>query len=367
MEERLVVANDKPVFLKLSPSQVQAIGSSPFSYQDDFPLVPGDYKVSVILRNRILKQYTVAEQEIHVPSFTGRPALSDIILGFRTGLKVQGVQPGELRTFQVGSLQVYPTAGNVFPLGETVQAFFQIVGAAPDYGLKFSLLNREEVLQERSTQVGDYEGGPVVERFALIDMVGGTYELRVELLDPAGEVADQKSAMVQVSPRSQIVRPWNYRSSFNTNTPGLLALARGDQLWMLKRYREAQAEFEKAVAAGNEALPMARWKLAEAYILAGNADRALELLVPMEEGFPQQYEVISGLGYAHYLKEEFPEAVQYLERAMTLRPADTALLNALGESFLKVGSQEKAKQALQRSLEMDPDQETIKELLASAK
>jgi Flp pilus assembly protein TadD len=189
----------------------------------------------------------------------------------------------------------------------------------------------------------------------------------VELVDPSGEVVTRRSATVQVSPRSAIPRPWNYRSSFNTNTPGLLELAIGDQLWNLKRYPEAQAEFAKAVATGNDQLPMARWKLAATYILEGKADRALELLVPMEEGFPQQYEVISGLGYAHYLKEEFPEAVQYLERAMTLRPADTALLNALGESFLKVGSQEKAKQALQRSLEMDPDQETIKELLASAK
>jgi tetratricopeptide (TPR) repeat protein len=288
-------------------------------------------------------------------------------VGFRTELKGGDVRPGELRTFQVGNLQVYPSAENVFPLGETVHAFFQIIGAPPDYGLSFKLLDQDEVLQERSTRVEDYQGGPAVEHFPLTKMVGGNYELRVELVDPSGGVVTRRSATVQVSPRSHIPRPWNYRSSFNTNTPGLLELAIGDQLWNLKRYPEAQAEFAKAVATGNDQLPMARWKLAATYILEGKADRALELLVPMEEGFPQQYEVISGLGYAHYLKEEFPEAVQYLERAMTLRPADTALLNALGESFLKVGTPEKAKQALQRSLEMNPDQEAIKELLASVK
>jgi GWxTD domain-containing protein len=366
LEEQLVVVHDKPVFLKLTPSQAQQIRTSPFSYQDDFPLVPGDYKVSVILRNRILKQYTVAEQEVQVPSYVGAPTLSDIVLGFRTEQKGQGIQLEEMRTFQVGSLQVYPSADHVFPLGETVHAFLQVVGADPDYGLKFSLSDREEALQERSTRVGDYQGGPVLEPFTLTDMVGGTYELRVELVDPSGSIADWKSAMVQVSPRSSIMRPWNYRASFNTTTPGLLELAKGDQLWKLKRYQEAQSELEKAVAAGNEALPMARWKLAEAHIRAGRADPALELLLPMEEALPQQYEVIAGIGYAYYLKVDYPRAVAYLERAMGLRPADTTLLNALGESYLKVGSSEKAKPLFERSLDMNPDQEAVRQLLAAA-
>ena len=41
-------------------------------YQDDFPLIPGDYLVSVIVRNRVVSRYTVAETEI--------PALGDPIL-----------------------------------------------------------------------------------------------------------------------------------------------------------------------------------------------------------------------------------------------------------------------------------------------
>jgi tetratricopeptide (TPR) repeat protein len=81
---------------------------------------------------------------------------------------------------------------------------------------------------------------------------------------------------------------------------------------------------------------------------------------------PQQYEVIAGLGYAYYLKADYPKAVEYLERAMGLRPADTTLLNALGDSYLKMGSSEKAKPLLERSLEMDPDQEPIRQLLAEA-
>jgi Flp pilus assembly protein TadD len=142
-------------------------------------------------------------------------------------------------------------------------------------------------------------------------------------------------------------------------------LARGDQYWRLKQHDKAQAEFEKAVAANNEQLPMARWKLAEAYIRGGNGQAGLDLLAPLEEKFPQQYEVVAGIGFSHYLLGNFEIAADYLARAMQIRPADTTLLNALGDSFIKIGDSEKAKEALERSLAMDPNQKVTKDLLAS--
>ncbi len=362
----LIVANDKEVFLELSPSQVEQVGSSPFSYQDNFPLLPGDYQVSVILRNRVLKQYTVAEQDITVPSLSdSKPALTDIVLGFRTEMKGGDMQPNELRTFQVGDLQVHPASDSTFVIGDTVHVFLQAVGAGADYDLNFVLTQGEKIVEEKNTKAGDYLDGPIVERFHLVQMVGGTYELRVKLVDPSGTTVDEKTAQVRVSPRSGIPRPWIYRSSFNTRTAGLLELARGDQYWRLGQHDKAQNEFQKAVDVNNEQLPMARWRLAEAYIRAGNGQSALELLVPLEEEFPQQYEVIAGIGFANYLQGEFARSAEYLTRAMQIRPADTTLLNALGESFIKIGDAEKAKEALERSLAMDPNQEVAKDMLAS--
>ncbi len=360
----LALTSEKEVYLELSPSQVEQVGRSPFSFQDDFPLLPGDYKVSTVVRNRVLKEYTVAEADLHVPGLTGdTPELSDVVLGFKTEMKGD-VGLDELRTFQVGTLQIHPAAENTFILGDTVHVFFQVVGAGADYDLELALMNGEEAIQEKATKVGDYEG-PVIERFPLTNMMGGNYELRVKLLDPSGTVVSERSTPVQVSPRSNIARPWLYRSSFNTKNPGLLALARGDQYWNLKQYGKAQVEFEKAVAAGNESLPLAHWKLAESYLRMGDGDKAMEILAPMEEKFPQQYEIVAGLGFVFYLKSDYPKAVEYLTRAMQIRPADTVLLNALGESFIKVGDKEGAIEALERSLSMNPEQEDAKKLLAS--
>ena len=362
----LVVIKDQDVYVKLTPSQVQKVAHSPFAFQDNFPLLPGDYKVSVILRNRVVRQYTVAEWDVHVePISEGRPGLSDIVMGFRTELKNDGTRPDELRTFQVGNFRIHPSAGNVFPLGETVHVFFQVIGTGPEYGLQFALLDGDKTMEERVTQVEDYQGGPVIERFLLANMVGGNYELRVRLIDPGGTVVVEKTTPIQVSPRSAIARPWNIRRSFNTRNPGVLALARGAQLTRLKRYAEAESELEKAVAADNPRLVPARWKLAGAYILSRKSEQALQLLVPLEEEYPNQYEVIAGLGFAYFLEKDSTRAVDYLERAIKIRHPDTSVLNALGESYQQTGSLEKAREAFERSLELNPDQKAVHEILSS--
>ncbi|MFQ5790883.1 MAG: GWxTD domain-containing protein [Acidobacteriota bacterium] len=366
-EGNLVVANEREAYLELTPSQVHQIQAAPFAFQDEFPLVPGDYQISVIWRNRVLTQYTVAEKDITIePVSSGNPFLSDVILGYRNQLVGGDVKESEMRAFQIGNLRIHPATDGIFPLGETVHLFSQVLGAGPEYELRFTLRNGEEAVMERSTKVGDYHRGPVIEQFPLTRMVGGRYLLEVQLVDPSGTVAAEKSAPLQVSPRTGINRPgFVYRRGFNAQVPGLLALARGEQLWAMKRFDEARQELEKAAAANNPQLPMALWKLAGALIASGEVDRALELLTPLEAEYPQQYEVVGGLGFAFYLKKDFPKAAAYLERARSLRPPDTSLLNALGDSYDRLGDLEKAREAFERSLGLKSDQSEVKERLAS--
>ena len=80
-EGTVVALNDQVVYLEFSPSQLEQVAALPFAYQDAFPLLPGEYQVSVVLRNRVVKQYTVAEQEVRVePMLPDK--LSQVVLGY---------------------------------------------------------------------------------------------------------------------------------------------------------------------------------------------------------------------------------------------------------------------------------------------
>jgi GWxTD domain-containing protein len=364
-EGNVVIGNDKEVYVELTPGQIQQFDAAPFAYQDDFPLLPGDYKVSVFLKNRIGEQYTVVEEDLKVDPFSpDKPGLSDVVLGFRSELMDDGANEGELRTFQIGKHRIHPAADNVVTLGEEAHVFFQAVGVTPDYGLRLTLVDGEQVLQEFSARVGDYQGGPVEHSFRLTGMAGGRYPIRAQLLDPSGTMMAEKSTTLAVSPRSAIPRPWIHRRSFNVMAPGLLAMALGEQLIALERYEEARRALEAAVAADNPDLASARWRLAGLYLGWREVDRVVELLLPLKETHPNQYEVVAGLGFAFYIKNDPASALEYLERARTLRPPTTSLLNALGDCYERLGQPEKAKEVFQRSLELDPEQKPIQERLA---
>jgi tetratricopeptide (TPR) repeat protein len=361
----MVATNENAVFVELAPSELERLQAHPFAYQDDFPVVvPGKYNVSVTMRNRLTKQFTVVEQEINIDPLVGGPDLGDILLGYKTEL-VPGATHDAFRAFQIGAIRIHPSSGNVFSLGERVHVFFQVRDASPEQRLRFAILNKEETLQERETKIGDYRGGLVTEEFPLLDMVGGNYRLQVQLLDAGSAVVAERSSPLTVSPRASIPRPqlvsWY---SFNTQTPGVLSLMRGEQLFFFGRLEEARTELEEAVAA-NPQLPMAKWELATVLLHMREVDQALELLVPLKEQYPDEYEVVEGLGLAYYFKDDYPQAVTYLEKAMTIRPPDISVLNALGFSYQQVGRVEDAKKVFERSLELKPEQAAIKEWLAS--
>jgi tetratricopeptide (TPR) repeat protein len=241
-----------------------------------------------------------------------------------------------------------------------------VLGASAEDKLQLELIDESEaVLAQRSVPMNLRREGTVLETFELADMTGGRYLLRGQLVGPEGRVLAEKTAPVQVSPRNAIARPWVHRRSFDTNVPGLLPLTLGEQLLTSRRIELAQKALEVAVAANNPDLPQARWRLAGIYIGWREPDRALELLQPLEPKFPNQYEVVTGLGFAHYLQEDFTNAVDYLERAATIRPPGTSLLNALGDCHRQLGQSDRAREAFERSLELNPNQEEIRGKLDS--
>ncbi len=359
----LVFASDKEAFIELTPSQAEQIQTHPFSYQDDFPLVPGDYTVTVIVKNRVLSQYTVAEAELHIPRFTEvEPVLTDIILAFGTRLVGGAPDDAVVGTYQVGSLRVQPAAENVFVIGDTVHLVTQAYGASPEHKVVFELRNGEEVLRDVESVVGD--NGMVLDHLNLEDMVGGDFEIRARLLSPSGETLSEKTVAIIVSPRSTATRPrFVHRRGINTRVPGLLSAMRGEQLWRLGKFEEAKVALEESLSANPRMVP-ARFQLADIHLLEGEPDMALALLKPLEEPWPNQYDVVAGLGRAVHLKGDYARAVDYLERARELKPPDTAVLNALGDSHQRLGNFDEARETFQRSLELDADQPVVRERLA---
>ncbi len=373
LDGQLVAMQRNEPEITLTESQQLEVSRHPFAYRDNLPVIPGDYEVSVIVRNRATQQYTVVSAEVRVPA-TGPTAvgLADLILAYRVerGVEFSGGLP--FGTFQFGAAVLEPSVGGVFAASDTLSVASQPVNAGAEHQVRLRIVPGDSPdaktetsappLVERVISAGT-AGSPPIEDFPLTEIGAGRYLVTAELLDGAGTVVASREAPLLVSPRAAVDRPgFIVRRSFAGHVPGLLALALGEQFMAHGRIPEATIAFREATA--NPALPMARWKLASALLFAREADEALDLLLPIEAEYPNEIEVTEGVGFAYYIRRECNEALPRLEHALSLRAADPSLLNALGDCHEQQGDGERAREMFERSLELNPGQQGVRDRLA---
>ena len=363
-EGRLILTDEREAFVQLATAQLDAIRGSTFAYQDGVPLAPGDYEVMLILRNRVSRQYTVAEHPVRVgDSPRGQPALSDVVLGFRTEAMPDG--PGAFKTFQAGATRVHPAASGAFASSETVYCVFQVLSGDPSHELRFAVLRGDEVVAERVRPVPGAEPSLIEEPFSLEGVAADRYELRVRLQDVGGRVLAEKSAPFSVSPRASIPRAGLFaRRSFDATRRALVAVVLGDQHWAMEDFAAAERLFERAVAEADPEVPEAQWKLAGSYLRSGRPESALRLLLPLQFEHGDRYEVVVGLGLGFYLRGNLKAAVPHLAKAVSLRPPQPGVLNALGDAYARLGDRARAREVFERSIAIDPEQPDIRERLA---
>ncbi len=374
LDGRLVAVQRNEPEIRLTESQHREAAPRPFAYRDNLPVIPGEYEVSVVVRNRASQQYTVVSAEVQVPA-TGGPGavgLADLVLAYRADLGADFASDLRFGTFQFGPAVLEPSVGGVFAASDTLTVAVQTLNAKADQSLRLRILTDEgggpdtraagELLVERVVAPGSV-ADPPIEEFPLAGIGAGRYLVVAELLDSAGTTVASREAPILVSPRATVDRPgFIVRRSFATHVPGLLALALGEQFMAHGRVSEATVAFREAAA--NPNLPMARWKLASALLFARKADEALDLLLPIETEYPNEIDVAEGVGFAYYIRQECGEAVPRLEHALTLRTADSSLLNALGDCHEQLGDGERAREMFERSLELNPGQQGVRDRLA---
>jgi len=77
---------------------------------------------------------------------------------------------------------------------------------------------------------------------------------------------------------------------------------------------------------------------------------------------PNNGAYIDSLGWLYFKKGKIKEAIPELEKAVGLLE-DPVIYDHLGDAYFKIGDIQKAKENWQKSLKLDPDQETVKRKL----
>ena len=362
---RMIFQYEKNIPLDFDRSQVDDIRKASIEIQDMIPLIPGEYTLSVLMKNTVSKEFTSLEASVAIPAESSRLRMGNLQLGY----KRKAVPPPAAynKPFKLGSDEISCQAGNNFLRSETLVAAVQIFGLGGDLAARGSLQyvvfrDGREVLSRRKPLPGS-GGTDAVEEIALADLSPANYQLRVSLLDPSGAELAARTENFGITALPDISRPWIVSRVMPPSNDPEYAFILGSQSLAAGRADDAEALFGSALERKPASLKFA---LALAKVLAGKGDaaKAKAVLLPFQASAAADDQFFAALGDACFALGEFREALEHYRRNLALAGLTTRILNAAGECHFRLGELPSAREAWERSLSLDPNQEAIRKRLA---
>jgi len=359
LEGKTIYQYEGSIPFELNETHVKTLTYNPFSLYDMFPLIPGDYKISVLLKNEVSKEFTSLEQEITVPKGDSVLRMSSLILGYKVEMK----DPRTLSPFQLGKKQIFVQPNNIFRIQDKMFVYFQILGLTTgllqQYEVTYEILKEDEKILSITKKPAEYENTlSLNEAFSLQDFQPGYYQIVVTVRDGEQDILSEKSDF-EITPLSHIPRPWVYSKKLFPLSHPSFSFILGMQFFNKGQINQARAYLEKAHKSQPNSVEYSL-SLARVYFILNDFENAKALLLAVLKSPEPTYNAYWLLGKTHQSLKEFEQAVAIYNQALSHYGINTNLLNSLGDCYHALGETEEALMAWNKSLEINPDQPEIK-------
>lgn len=366
LQGKTIYQHSRDFPIELEKSQLKNISQRPFNLHDFFPLNPGNYKLDILFENTVTKEFTSIEKSIYVPA-TSILMMSPIILSSKVTTDPNRTQG---KPFQVGELQIYPSVQNKFCQKSKMFIFFQVFGLSPS--LKETSFFEISVLRQGTpvhTEIHAAKEHKSDKSF-LLDLsldkfLPGMYQVEVTFKDRDMTLLPSKTKSFTITQES-LPDPWVVAQANPPVHDPMYVFLLGNQLINEGKVHEARRMLERAYQGKPDELDYALG-YARTLLIAGEFQEARLILSPFTESQTQSYALYYYLGKSSQEIGAFEEAISYYHNALNLRGTTTDVLNSLGICYYELDDRKQAIKAWEKSLELNPKQDKIKELLEAIK
>ncbi len=352
----------------LDQQQATNLRGGPLMYLDRFPAVAGRYDFDLVLENNVSREYGRQSFNIDVPSAwpqvlrSSRPMLLWAVFDNPEYDPYAPHYP-----FQVGRFGLVPALKSEFNPNEEILVFQQLNlprGYQSRIEATYRLSQDGTTLIDRTEyiDIAEADAHGTINHIGRIDIEGlaaGEYELFVDL---DGDARGGTTHTLTIN--AEIVdAPHLHMNPGPPPTDPQFAYDRAQQLRTLGDIDAAIAVLRPAVERVDD--PEIRRLQID---LLMEAERYLDLealLLPLQRAEPNDTEVLMALAAANSRMGNNARAIRWYERVRLASGSDEDIdvLNSLASAYFGDGNNEKAREMLQKSLEVDPEQPEIQRLL----
>ncbi|MFW6128926.1 MAG: GWxTD domain-containing protein [Candidatus Aminicenantaceae bacterium] len=358
---------EKSIPVQINNDQINYIKRKLFSFQDMFPLVEGNYKLNILLKNRVSKEFTSIEKNIVIPekhSFH----MSSLILANK--IIKNSKYSGKNKAFLIGNVQLVPSPRNDFISEDNLYVFFQIhnlnEGLKNNGYLQYTIFNEDEKVHSVIKKISDYPESPnFLAEFSLSDFNAGYYRIKVSVFDNKKEEIFSKQSNFYISHLAFLSRPWTLSVPMPSSDHSMYANILGNQYFNKNNIQKAKSLLEQAFREKTTSVQYAL-DFMRVLIKEKNYQKAKQVAIPFLE-HKEKHKFYSMIGQSHQALEEFEKAISYYKKYLEYYGTNLFVLNSIGECYYQIGNREAALVAWEKSLEIDPKQEKIMGKIQSIK
>lgn len=347
-------------------AKIKEIGNKSISISDLFPIVPGNYKFSLIMKNTVSKEFSSFETDIFIPESAKFPKLDSFIISYATKTITSGEKL--LRPFQIGNTIFLPEVEGTFSPSELLNIILQFSGLENErnYKVSISILDNGKIVKKSNMSLKGVNGeGSLHHEISLSGIPPSIYKLHVILLDESENEILSEFANLQLTHLPAIARPVFYYKGIPDDSSYINYLL-GNQLFNKGNLEEALKSLNKAynLNRNNEGIALS---LARVLEKLGRSDEVISVLSLFYSRDNTTYDTYFLMGEAYRKKGNFQEAIKAYTSALSHYGQNINLLNALGECYWNIKDFKNAKFYWSKSLELNSDQKDIRKKIDEIK
>jgi GWxTD domain-containing protein len=366
---KVIYQYDKTLPVSFGEEELKSISRRPYAIYDVFPLIPGSYELSILLKNEVSKEFSSLERKLIIPPEEAKVWVTPLLLGY----KAEKVEAGRdrLKPFQLGGVSLLVQANRTFTKSEGIVLAFQVWGLPQslrdEAEIAFTFLKEAQPFKSFSKTAAGYPTFPdVVETVALSEFIPAHYQVQVSVRSGGQEIAAGQDEF-DVTPLEKMARPWVYSKIMPGLNDAVYPFLIGNQLFNAGRTEEARLRLEEAFKKRPEEADYAL-ALARADMTLQDYSRVETLLLPFfGQAKPPRYEMFVVLASAYHRKGEWAKALGVIEQGISHYGLNIGFLNLRGECYLRLGNKNEALRAWEKSLELNPAQPDVQKAVNALK
>jgi GWxTD domain-containing protein len=371
-EGRAVLETQEEVPLRITADKYKQNERRRFAFQDVLPVVPGQYKLFVLLKNKTGKDFTSFETNVSVPPEEGPPGLSNLLL-YRSREDLSAPDMVKLKAFFLDGAQYFFNAQNEFSprasLGVYAQLFHGLPSAAGPAEVRLEIISHDtgQAVFSRTTPLAEVvrpgrEGldiGPV----ELSAIKPGYYQLKLSVGgQPASTLLLGQENMIILAQNIPDL-PWVYSRQHPLPPNAENSYLLGSEYFLSGRFDQARRLLEESLRFKDS--PATRLLLAKTLYSLGRFRESLALAAPLYEATrDREAAKVAALGQAGL--KDWTAALVYLD-ALLSQATEINVLNLAAECRLNLNQPEEALRLAEKSLQLDPGQPRLREMAEKAK